>query len=102
LTTAGIVLGVLAEIELGQREVDLLPGDCLVFYTDGVTEALNGVEEEFGRERLVTAVSDILTSNPDLSAQGLVDELLAAVRAFTGDAAQHDDITLCVVKWVGE
>lgn len=102
LTTAGIVLGVLDEIELGQREVDLQPGDCLVLYTDGLTEALNEAEEEFGRERLATAVSDILTARPDLSAQEVVDALLVAVRAFTGDVALHDDITLCVVKWVAE
>lgn len=94
LTARGIVLGVFEHIELEEREIDVAPGDVLVFYTDGVTEAMNSDGQQFGGERLRTTVAAI----PDASAQQILSAVVDAVGAFTGDAPQSDDLTLLVVK----
>ncbi len=94
LAARGIVLGVLEDIELEEREIDVAPGDLLVFYTDGVTEAMNTDGQQFGRERLRAAVA----ATPEASAQHIIAAVVDAVRAFTGDAPQSDDLTLLVVK----
>lgn len=98
LSEHGIVLGVLADVELEQRTITVAPGDVLVLYTDGVTEAINDDEEEFGRERLRAAVADCLRDHPEARAQDVLRSVLTAVDAFTGDRVQYDDITLCIIK----
>ena len=94
VTARGIALGVLEDIELEEREIDVAPGDLLVFYTDGVTEAMNTSGQQFDGERLRAAV----IANPDASAQQILSAVVDAVRAFTGDTPQSDDITLFVAK----
>jgi sigma-B regulation protein RsbU (phosphoserine phosphatase) len=94
LTAQGIVLGILEDIELEEREIDVAPGDVLVFHTDGVTEAMDIVGQQFGKERLWAAVA----ATPKASAQEIVAAVVDAVKAFTGDAPQSDDLTLLVVK----
>jgi len=94
VTARGIALGVLEDIELEEREIDVAPGDLLVFYTDGVTEAMNTSGQQFDGERLRAAV----TANPDASAQQILSAVVDAVRAFTGDTPQSDDLTLFVAK----
>ncbi len=94
VTAPGIALGVLEDIELEEREIDVAPGDLLVFYTDGVTEAMNTGGQQFDGERLRAAVA----ANPDASAQQILSAVVDAVRAFTGDAPQSDDLTLFVAK----
>ncbi len=69
-------------------------GKILIFYTDGVTEAINKKEEEFGLERL----KEIIVKNKDLSARQLVEKIVKEVENFTGDVEQFDDITLIVIK----
>jgi sigma-B regulation protein RsbU (phosphoserine phosphatase) len=98
LTHHGIVLGVLPQIELPQHEVMISPGDVLLFYTDGVTEALTADFEEFGEERLQTAVTEVLAVNRSATAQEILKAVRQAIRIFTGNAPQHDDFTLFVVK----
>jgi sigma-B regulation protein RsbU (phosphoserine phosphatase) len=80
---------------LTSRTIVLQRGDLLVFYTDGVTEAMNGARQEFGEERLVAAVERYADG---LSAHGLVGKLLDEVAEFSRGASQHDDITLVVIK----
>ena len=94
LAARGIVLGILEDIELEEREIDVAPGDVLVFYTDGVTEAMNTDGQQFGRERLRAAVA----GNPGASAQQILSAVVDAVKAFAGHAPQSDDRTLFVVK----
>jgi sigma-B regulation protein RsbU (phosphoserine phosphatase) len=98
LTHHGIVLGVLPQIELPQHEVMISPGDVLLFYTDGVTEAMTADFEEFGEERLQTAVNKVLAVNRSATAQEILKAVRQAIRIFTGNAPQHDDFTLFVVK----
>jgi phosphoserine phosphatase RsbU/P len=72
----------------------LEPGDCLVFYTDGVTEALDRNGEEFGLEAMKRAVQ---ASAPQ-GAAAVVNRVAADVRAFIGDQPQNDDITLIAIR----
>jgi len=94
LAARGIVLGILENIELEEQEIDVAPGDVLVFYTDGVTEAMDNDGQQFGKERLQAVVA----VTPDASAQQILSGVVDAVKAFTDDAPQSDDLTLLVVK----
>ena len=72
-------------------------GDLLVLFSDGITEAPNRREEQFGEERLIAVVQQ----TRDLPARAICDAILAAVRAFTGDRPAPDDQTLLVVRLWG-
>jgi phosphoserine phosphatase RsbU/P len=73
--------------------VELMPGEPVVFYTDGVTEAENRLGEQFGLERL----SDLVRRNPSLSAQELMNNIYDATSNFCSDDF-NDDVTILVVK----
>ncbi|RPH37200.1 CPBP family intramembrane metalloprotease, partial [bacterium] len=88
----GLEMGKVFDSVLEEREVLLRSGEVLVFYTDGFTEAMNKREEEFGEKRLVEAVSRHRTRPAADLIRGICDE----VKAFTGDALQHDDMTMVV------
>ncbi len=90
----GIVLGVVANPELEEATVELGPGDVLMLYTDGVTEAWNEREEEFGLERLRAVVRE----SSDLSPEALVETVNEAVHRFVGPLPQADDYTLLVIQ----
>lgn len=94
LEVTGIALGVVEGMKYEERQIDLLPGDILVLYTDGVNEAINNREELFGLARLCRTVR----GSRDLSAQGILDSILKDIGLFAGDQAQFDDITMIVVK----
>jgi sigma-B regulation protein RsbU (phosphoserine phosphatase) len=94
LAGQGIVLGIFEDIELEEREVKLAPGDLVVFYTDGVTEAMDADQFLFGEDRLRAVV----TADPQTTAQQLLQAIVDAVHAFTGNAPQSDDLTLFVIK----
>ena len=87
--TGGIALGVIDGIEYEQAKVRLERGETLILYTDGVTEAMNEAEEEFGLDRLAA----VLTSHPSNDPEEVNGAIFEAVRAFAGDAPQSDDIT---------
>ncbi len=92
LMDGGTVLGVFPDASYQDATVDLEPGDRLLLYTDGVTEAMNSDGQEFGRERLVELASLNLT----LSAANLHAKLMKEVTSFCGGNLQ-DDFTLVVV-----
>jgi len=91
--TAGLPLGVDRDTAYGRATQRLVPGDQIVFYTDGITEAFSPAGELFGTERL-----DRVLSNCGVTARGLVDEVLAAVRTFAAGRPADDDRTLLVAK----
>jgi sigma-B regulation protein RsbU (phosphoserine phosphatase) len=97
LDADGIVLGVLDDIELEEERIDVAPGDVLVFYTDGVTEAMNAADEEFGMGRFQAAV-EAVAADPGAGANDIVEAVRHAVNTFTGSRPQTDDFTLFVVK----
>jgi len=94
LAARGIILGVFEDVELEEREIDVAPGDILVFHTDGVTEAMDSDGQQFGQERLRAAVA----ATPDAGAQQILSAVVDAVNAFADNAPQSDDLTLLVVK----
>ena len=69
-----------------------------MLYTDGVTEAINGDDEAFGEERL----AQVVAQGRDLSAESLASHIVDAVAEFAGGHPQFDDITLVVLKRLGE
>lgn len=94
LRTKGIALGVLPDIQIEQRRVTLMPGDVLVAYTDGVTEAMQLDYTEWGLERFVETLKRV----GDRPAQVVMDEVLAAIDEFVGDAPQSDDLTIWLLQ----
>jgi serine phosphatase RsbU (regulator of sigma subunit) len=89
-------LGMREETVYEQRELYLQPGDTLVMLTDGFTDAMNRAKEQYGVERIERLLLDpILAALP---AREMIDRILVDVRAFAGDAPQHDDMTMVVVK----
>jgi sigma-B regulation protein RsbU (phosphoserine phosphatase) len=94
LSVHGIALGVVADARLTEQSITLDGGDVLALYTDGVTEALNGHEEEFGVERL----EQIIRANIDRSADDTVGAIDVAIAAFVGDELPFDDLTLVILK----
>ena len=87
--TGGIALGMVPGIEYRQDTLTLLPGDTAIFYTDGVTEAMNSDSEEFGLHRL----RDLFVGSPPKNPKQANEAIFEAVRAFAGDAEQSDDVT---------
>ena len=94
LLAGGILLGAFQGIELEEAQIDVGPGDLLVFYTDGVTEAMNGDREFFGEERL----RSIVDASAGASAQEVLEAIVDAVSVFSRGAAQSDDLTLFVIR----
>lgn len=94
LKAEGIALGVLDEIELESVTVTLRSGNIVVLYTDGVTEATNEKNEEFGVDRLTR----IIGVSRNLPARGIIDTVVREITTFAGSQPQFDDITLMVLK----
>ncbi len=94
LHSKGIVLGAIEDIRLEEKVVTLRPGDVLVLYTDGVTEAITLEEVDFGEERLADVVSRCHAQHPN----EIIGSIVAGVTEFVGDAPQHDDFALIVIK----
>jgi sigma-B regulation protein RsbU (phosphoserine phosphatase) len=92
----GLALGWFADNKMQTLELQLSPGDAIVYYTDGLTEAENRQGGFFGEERLQQA---FLSAASGTAAQ-MADEILAHVSAFCGDTPFLDDLTLCVVRCV--
>ena len=94
LKATGMPVGLMEPAEFGVAEERLAPGDKIVIYTDGVTEAQNAAGEFFGKKRL----REIVTAHAAASCQSLHDAIQQAVTEFTEGAPQSDDITLVVLE----
>lgn len=86
----GFILAGMDTIRYRSQQADLLPGDELLLYTDGVTEAMNEQKELFGEERLRNLVDEGI----GLTSKELTEKILNGVREFVGEAPQFDDITM--------
>ncbi len=102
LDRGGIALGLdegsLFDETLEWGEVKLSCGDTLVLYTDGITEAVNGNNEEFGFQRLLEIVRQSSLADGEKKASALVERVDREITKFTGDLPQRDDITLVVLR----
>jgi len=94
LEPTGPVIGLLDDPDYSEGSVTLSPGDVLVIYSDGVTEAMDPDGKLFTEERLYEVIQQHHLS----SAEGLMQAIVLAVRTFAGTAPQSDDLTLIVVK----
>jgi serine phosphatase RsbU (regulator of sigma subunit) len=94
LETGGLPLGIIPTAVYETAAVDLHPGDALIFYTDGVVEALNQRGEEYGESRWI----DAITTLPEVSAQESLQILMRGVDQFVGVTRQFDDITCLVFR----
>ncbi|HEX6291029.1 MAG TPA: SpoIIE family protein phosphatase [Herpetosiphonaceae bacterium] len=94
LGTSGIALGVIEEMHYRESQAVVGMDDVLVCYTDGVTEAINSAEQEYGVGRLI----DVVRKYRDRSAEEIVQSILSDLAAHTGDQPPFDDVTLVVIK----
>ncbi len=94
LESAGLPLAVSQDSDYRLHRVALAPGDTLILYTDGVTDAVNVNRDFFGSARLEAVVRH----HPYAPAGALLDGVLEALREFAHQAPQHDDITLLVLR----
>jgi phosphoserine phosphatase RsbU/P len=93
----GIALGILPDATYRPAQATLSPGDRLLVYSDGVTEAIDTRGQLFGDARLL----DVVSASATESAQATVDRVLAALNDFSAGAVQEDDITLLVLRFDG-
>ena len=94
LPATGLPVGIFADATVLDETIVLRPGDVVVGYSDGITEAANESDELFGLERLKAAVS----ANAHLSAQDLADSIVETIETFREGAPLSDDVTLVVLK----
>lgn len=105
LRRTGMALGVLEDVVWQQKDVQIAPGDALILYTDGITDAQNAQGEFFGEQRLLEVVRANVGTQTNRSfsagqgpeAQDIQKAVTTEIRGYVGDAPQYDDITLMVV-----
>ncbi len=88
-------LGIQEKVQYGEATIQLQPGDVVMFYTDGIPEAMNEKNELFDFERLETTIRNLATS---IRAAEVIEALVNEVSQFSGAAKQHDDMTVVVVQ----
>jgi serine phosphatase RsbU (regulator of sigma subunit) len=94
LDAEGLILGVRREFPYALEVRHFEPGDLLLLYTDGITEAANAEDELFGEERLV----ELLRHSPQCSPDELIERIFQEVRLFTGSHNFNDDVSLVVMQ----
>jgi sigma-B regulation protein RsbU (phosphoserine phosphatase) len=95
LSAGGLVVGGLPEATFEEEILEMQDRDLICFFSDGVTEARNQSDDEFGEERLISCLREQQT----FSVAGLVKMVLNAVHEFSGDQPQSDDITLVAMRF---
>jgi serine phosphatase RsbU (regulator of sigma subunit)/ligand-binding sensor domain-containing protein len=94
---AGFPLGILLDATFDEKIIDLYVGDYFIFYTDGLTDALNESDEVYGFDRLASAISNASAS---LNAEEMIQHILQDVNAFVGETKQFDDMTFIVLRCI--
>jgi sigma-B regulation protein RsbU (phosphoserine phosphatase) len=94
LPSGGVPIGMFALAPQNESRVELAPGDLVVLYSDGITEAVDARDEEYGMERL----TGLLEAGRALPPNTLKDRIFAAVESFTRGVAQYDDQTVLVAR----
>lgn len=95
--TDGTLLGAMDDVAFAMKRLVLAPGESLLLYSDGVTEAMNEGEELYSEERLLQVLTEIGQRSPEET----VKAVMASVLSFAGSAPQADDITLMMVRFRG-
>jgi len=97
LETGGPILGLFSGLPFDEETVHLAPGDWIIVFSDGVSEALSAAGEEFGEERIV----DVVRAQFDADPSAMLEALIKGVKAFTTGAPQSDDVTALVIRYGG-
>ena len=95
LETGGMVLGLFDGVPFEEGSATLRPDEYLVLFSDGIPEALNDADEEFGDDRLVACLSEAA----ETEAEPRLRHIFTRVKQFTAAAPQHDDVTAMVVSY---
>ena len=90
-------LGVMEDVEFNEYKLQLEPGDCIYVYTDGVPDAINTAEEQYGTERMTEA----LNKNKDAGMEELLHAVKEDIDVHVGKADQFDDITMIGFRYEG-
>ena len=93
LKTHGLVLGAKEDVSYIEEEISINPGDRLLIYSDGISEAMNEQMEEFGDEKLL----EIVQRYRDYSADALIEKIIAALNLHFGSVPQNDDMTMILL-----
>lgn len=94
LAAGGLAIGLFDQSRYEPETIQMYSGDLLIAYTDGVTEALNPAEEEFGEQRL----QDALAAVAHLATDQARDQIVAQIQTWCAGAPQHDDLTFLILK----
>ena len=94
LDVGGLPFGIMPEVKYDTATVTLAPGDWLVVFTDGLVEAINSREEEYGEIRLLSAIEAGKSSEPN----EMLKRLMSDLDVFVGNTPQHDDVTCMLLK----
>ena len=97
LEATGLLLAVVEDTEYEVEQVNLQKGDLFIFFTDGITEAMNNQKQEYGLEKL----RDLAQSLSEQTAENIAAKILLDVNRHADGAVQSDDITLIVIKYTG-
>ncbi len=95
LERGGPIVGLFESASFEEETVSLAPGDWLIIFSDGISEAMSAAGEEYGEDRIISVVR----ANPAVDPQQLLDALFLDVRTFAKGAAQSDDITAMVLRY---
>jgi sigma-B regulation protein RsbU (phosphoserine phosphatase) len=94
LDVGGVVVGLLESFPFQQASIAVVQGDLLVAYTDGISEAMNAEDEEWGEDRL----AEIIQQCDGLTAEAILQRVFAAADGFVNGHQQHDDMTMVVLR----
>jgi len=94
LDVGGLVIGAFEEFDYSEDAVSFDPGDILLIFSDGITEAVDQSGEQYTEERLYNVIQE----NRNASAEQLIENIIESVKVFTGESSQVDDMTLIVMK----
>jgi sigma-B regulation protein RsbU (phosphoserine phosphatase) len=94
LSAGGMIVGIMPGALYDESSVNINPGELLILFSDGITEAMNSADEEFGDTRL----TDIVLKNRKEAAEDIIDLILKEVKLYTGSSPQMDDMTVVIIK----
>jgi sigma-B regulation protein RsbU (phosphoserine phosphatase) len=100
ISPPGIAMGLISSdvfSMIEEEEIHLQPGECLMLYTDGVVEAMNPKQDEYGQQRFHDIILRYRTEHP----KTIIENLLSDIEKFTAGHPQHDDITVVALRVVG-
>ena len=89
-------MGIFEDARFDEYSIVLMPEDILLFYTDGITEAMNSKQNQFGADKLLSIFENPAKHRE--SSQAVIKNILFAVEGFVGSAPQSDDITILALK----